>query len=317
MARRISGFRSPDAATRYHALYDELVARLWPVARQELDVPTRFGATHVRRSGPAPGGPERGEPEQGVPVVLIHPTSGASFSWYRLIEPLSRNQPAYTPDTIGTAGRSVQTAPVRTARDLAVWLDDVLDALGAESVHLVGYSEGGWIAAVHAASTDRPARLASLTLIEPAGGIERVSRRMIATMIVKGARALLARDSRRAIQDFNHWLNGDVDLTDEEIDLARTVFRGFRQVLPTPKRLTDEQLRRIAVPTLVLLGADTKLYDPERVESRARRLLPDVRVEIVPGAGHGVAFQRPHRITDRILSFTAGRDPAGDRETPT
>jgi pimeloyl-ACP methyl ester carboxylesterase len=293
MAKRLSRFRTPEAAARYYELYDELVARLWPVPHDELDVPSRFGPTHVRRSGP----------DRGVPLVLIHPTTGASLGWHRLIAPLSEAHPVYTPDTIATAGRSVQTAPIRSPRDLAAWLDDVLDALDVETVHLVGYSEGGWIATIHAAFTERPARLATLSLIEPGGGIDRIPRRFIAQMILKGVGTLRARDKRRAVQDFNRWLNGDITMTDEEIELVLLVFRGFRQALPTPRRLADDELRRITAPTLLLLGADTRLYDPDEVASRARRLLPDVDVDITPGAGHGLAFQHPERITTRILQF--------------
>ena len=70
-----------------------------------------------------------------------------------LVSALAEQPPVFTPDTIGTPGRSVQKAMIRSAADLAVWLDDVLDQLGLNDVHLVGYSEGGWIAGVHAALT--------------------------------------------------------------------------------------------------------------------------------------------------------------------
>ena len=51
--------------------------------------------------------------------------------------------------------------------DLVIHYDTLLDALELERVHLVGYSLGGWIAAEFAVF--HPRRLASLTLITPAG----------------------------------------------------------------------------------------------------------------------------------------------------
>src|SRR4051794_34654618 len=45
MAAQIGGFRTPEDAARYYELYDNLVARNWPVPRHELDVPTSFGTT--------------------------------------------------------------------------------------------------------------------------------------------------------------------------------------------------------------------------------------------------------------------------------
>jgi pimeloyl-ACP methyl ester carboxylesterase len=294
MAERISRFRTPEDADRYYELYDDIVARRWPVPHEERDVPTRFGSTHVRRSGTA----------EGTPLVLIHPTSGGSLGWHSLVAPLAERHPVYTPDTIGTIGRSVQTEPVRSAEDLAVWLDDVLDGLGHDTVHLVGFSEGGWIAGVHAAHTQRPDRLATLTLIEPGGAIERLPRRTLAAILWRGMRTLRAKDKHQAIRDFNRWLSGDIDITDDEIELVLFAFRNFRQKLPFPKRLPDDQLRRITTPTLLLLGAESRIYaDPAKVAERARRLLPDVTVEITPGAGHGLPLQFPDRITARIVEF--------------
>ena len=94
MADRTSGFRTPEAEARYHEFYDDYVARNWPVPHQELDVPTRFGRTRVRRSGS--GG--------GTPLVLLHTNSGSSLGWNRMVGPLAEGRAVYTPDTIGTIG---------------------------------------------------------------------------------------------------------------------------------------------------------------------------------------------------------------------
>jgi pimeloyl-ACP methyl ester carboxylesterase len=304
MGDRMGGFRSDEDGGRYYEFYDNLAAS-WPVPHVELDVPTRFGTTHVRRSGP----------ETGTPFVLIHPTTGSSLGWHSLVAPLAEHHPVFTPDTIGTAGRSVQTAPVRSGADLVVWLDETLDALGLEHVHLVGYSEGGWIAGLHAATTTRRDRLATLTLIEPGGAIERIPRRTMFALIRRGMRVLRATDKRQAVRDLNRWMNGDVELREEEIDLILLVFRTFRQRLPRPGRLADEELRRITTRTLLLLGADTRIYDPAKVAARARRLLPDVTVDVTPGAGHGLAFQFPERTLGRIIGFADG-DRAPRPATP-
>ena len=240
---------------------------------------------------------------------MVHPTSGASLGLYPLIEHLAQRYTVFTPDTVGTIGRSVQTAPIRSAADLSLWLDDVLDQLGVAPVHLVGYSEGGWIAGVHAAATRRRDRLASLTLIEPGGAIERIPPLTLANLIGRAASTLLARDKPKAIRRFSRWMNGDVELSDDEVELVLLAFRTFRQKLPTPGRLSDDELRSVTTPTLLLLGAETRIYDVERVAARARAHLADVAVEIIPGAGHGLPFQFPDAVTSRILDFVAHHEP--------
>lgn len=309
MAARIGRFNSPEAAADYHRLYDGMVERHWPVPAAEIDVPTRFGTTHVRRSGP----------DTGTPIVLIHSNSGSSLGWRPLIAGLAARHPLYTPDTIGTAGRSVQERPIESGADLSIWLDEVLDGLGLDRIHLGGYSEGGWIAGLHAAHTPRPERLATLTLIEPGGAIERIPRRTLAALVLRATGTLAARDKRRAIRDFNRWMNGDIEITDDEIELVMFVFKHFRQKLPNPDRLTEQQLGSIATPTLLLLAENTRIYDPNRVAVRARRLLPDVSVDLTPDAGHGVVFQYPERITKLILDFVdhqeSGRAQPGVDQT--
>ena len=111
-------------------------------------------------------------------------------------------------------------------------------------------------------------------------------------------------------------MNGDVELTDEQIDLLLLAMRTFRQRLPSPRRLSDEELRRITVPTLLLLAADTRLYNPEKVAERARGLLPDVTIEIVPDVGHGLLFQHPDRIIARILQFVDDQERGTTPATP-
>lgn len=293
MASKIGGFRSPGAEEQYYEIYDRFVTEHWPIPADELDIPSRFGRTHVRRSGSEPG----------TPIVLVHPTSGSSLGWHSLVASLCERHPVYTPDTIGTAGRSVQTKPIESADDLSVWLEDVLDGLGLERVHLCGYSEGGWIAGVHAAATDRSDRLVSLSLIEPGGAIERVPRRTIAALVARAATTLMSRDKPQAIRSFNRWMNGDIELDDDEIEMVLFVFRHFRQKLPTPDRLPDDRLRHIDTPTLLLLAENTILFDPNQVAERAHRLIGDVTVDITPNAGHGLVYQYPERITSLILQF--------------
>ena len=297
MADRLSGFTTPDARARYLELYDRFVAERWPVPFEGLEVRTRFGPTYVRRSGS--GG--------DTPLVLVHPTSGSSLAWHSVIAPLAERHTVYTPDTIGTAGRSSQTAPVRSEADLSRWLDDVLDALGLDAVHLVGYSEGGWIATVHAACSARRDRLVTLTLVEPGGGLERVPPTTVVRLVLRALAVLRAKDKATAMRRFSSWLNGDVPLSDAEVELGLHTFASFRQRLPRPRRLPDDALRGLETPTLLLLGGQTVLFDPAKVAARAERLLPDVTVDITPGAGHGLLFQHPERLTATVLDFVERR----------
>jgi pimeloyl-ACP methyl ester carboxylesterase len=107
---------------------------------------------------------------------------------------------------------------------------------------------------------------------------------------------------------FNRWLNGDIELTPAQLELLEVSMGTFKQRLPRPDRLSDEDLGRISAPTLLMMAANTRLYHPDRAAERARRIIPDITVDITPDAGHGLLFQYPDQLTDRINDFLHQHD---------
>ena len=283
---KVGHFRSEEARAEFHRRYDEML-QYWPVASEELDVATEFGTTHVRRSG---------DPT-GAPLVLVHPNLGTSLAWWRLVKPLAQDHHVLALDTIGALGRSVQTKEIVDSSDFADWLRDVFQSLGLERPHLVGFSEGGWVA-MSAALGRVPIR--SLVAIEPGGAIAKISKRFLGAMLMAGVRAQF---SDSALQQFAERISPGVEFAPGEMETVLAGAKNFRSALPFPKRFTDEDLMSIEVPTLLYMGANTELYDPMEAADRAERLMPDVETVIVPDAQHGLPFQFPELTTKTILDF--------------
>lgn len=288
---KIGRFKSEEARAEFFRMYHEMLTN-WPVPAEELDVDTEFGTTHVRRSGdPA-----------GSPIMLIHPNTGTSLAWWRLVEPLAEAHNVFALDTIGALGRSVQTKPITGAPDYATWLGEVIDGLGAERPHLVGYSEGGYVA-MSAALGGVPIR--SLVAIEPGGAIAKVSMRFLGAMIAAGVKAQF---NDKALQRFAERMSPGVEFASGEMETVQYGSKNFKPALPFPKRFTDEELADINVPTMLYMGARTDLYDPVKAAERAERLMPDVETVIVPEAQHGLPFQYPELTTKTILDFVGRVD---------
>ena len=285
---KVGRFKSEEARTEFLRRYDEML-RHWPVAAQELEVDTDYGTTHVRRSG-KPG---------SSPIVLVHPNLGTSLAWWRLVEPLAQAHQVFTVDTIGALGRSVQTKPIVEASDYARWLGAVIEELDLDGTHLVGYSEGGYVA-MSASLGGVPVR--SLVAIEPGGAVAKVSKRFLAAMVVAGVKAQF---SAGALQQFAERISPGVEFAPGEMETVLYGGKNFKPALPFPKRFTDEELRRIDLPTLIYMAADTELFDPEAAADRANRLIPDVETTIVPDAQHGLPFQYPELTTKTILDFVS------------
>jgi pyruvate dehydrogenase E2 component (dihydrolipoamide acetyltransferase) len=102
----------------------------------------------------------------GDVILLVHGYGGDRNSWLFLQEPLAAKYRVYALDLPGH-GTSAKDVGDGSAGVLADAVTGVLDALGAGRAHLVGHSLGGAVA-LTAAARD-PGRIASLTLIAPAG----------------------------------------------------------------------------------------------------------------------------------------------------
>ncbi|MFF2557604.1 alpha/beta fold hydrolase [Nocardia sp. NPDC058058] len=292
---KIGRFVSEQARTEFRTTYDALAAR-WPVPAVDLEVETSYGTTHVRKSGDG----------NGAPLLLFPGIGGSSLFWQPFIAELSRGRVVYAPDIIGWAGRCEQTAPVRDEADIARWAAEVLDGLGVRQAHVVGYSLGGWLAAVVAGY--RPERVATLSLLETAPAtFARPPWRVLRKFMAAGVRP-----SRAKLEKFNTWLQPGVELDELEWAMVLGTLK-FRPGLPWPKPLSDERFAAVSAPVLALFGAETVVHDPEVAAARVRRVLPGADVEICPGAGHDLLWVLPEQVIGRVLEF-AGRYDRVDQE---
>ena len=289
MTTRIARFRSEEVRARFEELYDRAMEELWPVEYHELDVETTHGTTRIHRCGPT----------DSTPVVLLHGNSGTSVGWAPYVERLAGTRDVLAVDVIGGLGRSVQTRPIDDTRELAVWFRSLLEALGLERVHVVGFSEGGFVA-FHAA-LDNTDRVASMTAIDSGGIIERVKIRFLLSMVSAGLKTAVGVPG--ALRRFGERLTPGVVFPELWWDLVQVGVKGFRHALPMPKKVSDEALARLTVPTLLYMAGDSEVYDASRAAERARRLMPDVQVAVVEGAQHGLPFTHADLVWPGVLDF--------------
>ena len=78
-------------------------------------------------------------------------------------------------------------------------------------------------------------------------------------------------------------------------------FRLPATVLPVPYK--DAALRGVRIPTLLLIGRQEALYDPVAAVERAKQLIPDVKTELIPQAGHEMPMSKAAAVNSRVLEF--------------
>jgi pimeloyl-ACP methyl ester carboxylesterase len=235
----------------------------------------------------------------GHPLVFLHGASGAS-AWLPCMGALAEKFDVIVPEHPGF-GASDTPDWLDTIHDLAYFYLDVLADLDLGRVHLVGVSLGGWIAAELAVRDTR--RLASLTLVSAAG---------IHVKDVEQIDPFLRTDEQR-IRDFFY----DQKCADEMV--ARLLRPELEDVAMKNRTTTaklvwqprgydphlHKWLHRIDVPTLLLWGANDRLF-PQAYAFAYQRLIPGSKAVIIPECGHLPHVEKPAVFVSELADFIDG-----------
>jgi pimeloyl-ACP methyl ester carboxylesterase len=280
-------YRSAAGAAAVERRYRELL-RSWPVPYQAVTVPTGEGETFVVASGP-PDAP---------PVVALQGSGANAAMWLRQIERLARHLRVYAVDVIGEPGLSAPARPPLASDAYARWLDDVLAALGLGETAMLGVSLGGWLALDYAVR--RPERVTRLALLAPSG----IGRRKLGVLLA--ALALRPFGERGLRGTMRLVLGPDARgvAGDEVGALALLIARHFRPRTEPIPSFSDDALRGLTVPLMVVVGGHDALLDSYETERRLTANAPHATVHLLPESGHLLPDQ-----TETMLPFL--RSPAG------
>jgi pimeloyl-ACP methyl ester carboxylesterase len=294
----VGAWVSEPARQKFMAAYERAFA-LWPRPHEEFDAETATSITRVHACRPHPG---------GAPVVLL---TGAGFnasSWYPHVAALAAHNPVYGVDMPGDPNPSVWREPLTPPAACAAWLEELLGQLGDRPAHLVGLSYGGWVAMNQAIRA--PGRVASVTLLDPAG-LTRLDARFWWWFTISGLATLTPMPLRRRLA---RWLDSPAMLDRELMTLMWAGSRGYRMEPKFPAILTDDELRAIDLPVLLITGARSALVTPAQARARGS-LMPRAEVAIVPGS-HG-GFSRIDALNEKIAAFIQAQDAGQEGAQPT
>jgi pimeloyl-ACP methyl ester carboxylesterase len=275
---------SDAAREKFMATY-ERAFKLWPQPFEEFDIETATATTRVHVYRPHPG---------GEPIVLLTAAGFNASGWYPHVAALAKDGPVYGIDMPGDANPSIPRALMTPPASCAAWLDELLAQLSDRPAHLVGTSYGGWVAMNQAIRA--PGRVASITLLDPAG-LTKLDARFWLWFSIAGLACMTPMPLRRHLA---RWLDLPYMLERDMMTLMWAGIRGYRAEPKFPGVLSDDELGAITVPVLLVTGARSALITPAQARDRGS-LMPHAEVAIVPGS-HG-GFDRIDALNDRIVAF--------------
>jgi pimeloyl-ACP methyl ester carboxylesterase len=280
-------YGSPEAKAKLLEIYDEKMTE-WPVPYEDIFVETEYGKVHVIASGPA----------DAPPMLLLHASSVAGWSWKHNVEGLSKEYRTYAIDLIGDAGKSEFTDlkhTMKNGKDQADLYKEIADKLGADKAYVVGASEGGFIGTNYA--IHYPERVKKIVLAGPMGysGVtQSVIRIMFTTFfplkpIQESTFRWAFSDSEKLTNEFGKWFR-----------LYMTAFNPNFKVRPT--MFSAKERKSLKMPVMFVFGERDNLVGDTKAASELVQDVPDVRVEIV-NAGHLMAAEQPGEVNGLITDF--------------
>jgi pimeloyl-ACP methyl ester carboxylesterase len=233
----------------------------------------------------------------GPDVVLLHGVGLDHTMWDRCLPALLEDHRVTTLDLRGH-GVSAPASPGTSLGDLVDDVLEVIDTVGAERVHLVGFSLGALVAAYVAGHHhDRVATLslvssvAQRTTQEGEAVLQRLetARADLHTTVDAAVDRWFDEAWRRRDPDLVARVRGTMLANDPASYLAcYAVFAvGDREVGPL---LSD-----IAAPTLAITGSDDPGSTPD-MSHRLAAAIPDAYAVVVEGARHLLPLERPGEL---------------------
>jgi pimeloyl-ACP methyl ester carboxylesterase len=242
----------------------------------------------------------------GEALVLLHGLGSSSYDWEFQVPAFSRHFHVIAPCLRGFGDSDKPPGPY----SISQYANDVvalLDHLGIERCHVLGFSMGGAIA--FQLAVDQPNRLDSLIVVNSQPSFELDHWRkhlMVITRVgmasVLGmermtryvAKRLFPRPEQKALRD---------RMLERQAKNQKSCYLAALQALAGWS--VKDRIQQIFVPTLVIAGEHD--YSPLEEKRGYVGLIPNARLEVIKGARHGALFEKPDEVNRTVLDFLLAR----------
>ena len=249
-------------------------------------------------------------PRSGVPLILLNHWGAVLDNFDpRIVDGLAGRHRVIATDYRGI-GASGGTAPV-TVDEMACDAIALIHAFGFETVDLLGFSLGGFVAQDMVLKAPGLVRKLLLTGTGPAGGqgIDQVGA-VSWPLIIKG---LLTRRDPKYYLFFTSTANGRQAAKaflerlkerkrNRDKDPTPVAFLRQLKAIKAWGRQAPQDLGSIRIPVLIANG-DNDIMVPTVNSTDMARRIPDSQLVIYEDAGHGGIFQNQADFVSKALSF--------------
>lgn len=260
---------------------------------------------------------DTGEPatdHRHPPVLLLHgsgPGVTATANWRAVIPALAATRRVIAPDQLGFGGTATGE-PRQYGR--AAWTghaEALLEALGVETVDVIGNSMGGAVALSLALA--RPRHVRRLVLMGPMGmhmtlpvGLDTVWSYTPDPDHMRQVIDLFAYDKSLITEDLIK-LRYEASLVPVVRDSWAAMFPPPRQRWVDDLALSGTELAAVDQPVLIVHGRDDRVVPWRDSSEPLLSALPDSRLHLLSGCGHWTMIEKRAEFLALVEGFLDGR----------
>lgn len=244
-------------------------------------------------------------------MILIHgsgPGVSAFANWRLVIPRFSESFQVFAPDIVGFGDTDKVEKDQYT---LDLWVNHLIgfiESVSDEPVYLIGNSFGGAMA-LHVAQR-RPDLIKKLVLMGTVGiqhkisyGLDRVWGYEPSLQSMRELIDLFSFDEELAKDEELIRLRYEASIESETKDAFATMFFESRQERLDELSLSEEQIKQIKIPTLLIHGVDDQVIPIEDTSYRLIKLLPHSELHAFSECGHWTQIEKTEPFVDVVRFF--------------
>lgn len=258
-------------------------------------VETSYGKTHLFKAT------NHNSDKQDLIFFPGFRTSGLFWDVNDTIKTYTADFNVWLLDVIGQPTLSSPQSPLVKGDGYGQWLNEVLEQLHIAKANVVGTSFGAQL--VIKLANAAPNKIIKAAMLAPASLTKPYPSFSIIWGLVKGT----ILPTRSAAAGFlNPSLTPETKLAPKAkellVDFIYHMMHNYTNKAQYPYKSSDQELKMLKVPTLVLIGEHDVIFNPQKVVDRAQAVLPNlVEALILKNLGH--ALELSAAVAVRVHQF--------------
>jgi pimeloyl-ACP methyl ester carboxylesterase len=294
----VKRYKSQAGKQLLYESYDRLLA-FWGTDKEELDIETRYGKTHVIVSGN----------KVNPPLLLFHATSDNSImTWFVNISELVKHFYIVAVDFFGGAGKSEPNDNYPQKFDLTLWVDTILDTLKIKKINIAGVSFGGHLALAYTAKN--PNRVSKIVCLANCPYLKGIKFRLLTyLLIIRAVKELFPEILNPTKENVMNILQkyaapSSIVSSFKNKEVVKYSFLSMKYSRIALHKLTyfgDQDISVFRDKALFLIGdSDILIYHPSIIKVLNNNRL---NYKIISNTGHVINHEQPELINREIIDF--------------